>query len=242
MDRDPPSAPTSFGAAPNRRTAQKERTRALLLESTIEVVATEGLSGTTLGKVARKAGLSQGIVNFHFESKDQLLHRVLELLTEEYRSGWQAAAEHDGTPGERLRRMVTALLAPEITERRRLAAWFAYWGDAYARNIYRHIGGRVDEETSAALEALCEATASRLDAPPTESADEIARTLVAMISGHWLTKVLRPDTTSMAQSADMCLNYLRRVFPGHIPDGPVELASFAVDPDAVDPDAGDSED
>lgn len=211
----PSKAPRS-DRTPNRRAEQKERTRALLLESTIEVVAGEGLSGTTLGKVARKAGLSQGIVNFHFESKEQLLHRVLELLTEEYRDGWRAALAGGGSPGERMGRVVTALLAPEITERRRLAAWFAYWGDAYARNIYRQIGSRVDEETAVALEDLCEQMATLADPRPPEPVTEITDTLVAMISGHWLTKVLRPESTDMSRSADMCLNYLRRVFPGQI--------------------------
>lgn len=200
-----------------KRTEQKERTRQLLLESTITVVASQGLSGTTLGKVAKEAGLSQGIVNFHFKSKDQLLQRVLELLTQEYRAGWQKAIQSPGSSGERMKEVVTALLHPSITQRQRLAAWFAYWGDAYARKIYRDIGSQVDEETAQALEDLCAELVEASDVKPPESIGEITDTLVAMISGHWLTKVLRPDTTDMTQSTEACLNYLRRVFPGQIP-------------------------
>ena len=55
------------------RTEQKLLTRQKLIESTMEVIAAEGFSGVTMAKVAERAGLSRGIGNFHFQSKEQLL-------------------------------------------------------------------------------------------------------------------------------------------------------------------------
>ncbi len=43
-----------------------------------------GFSRTTLGLIAKNAGLSQGIVNFYFKSKDVLLLATLKFLAEEY--------------------------------------------------------------------------------------------------------------------------------------------------------------
>ncbi len=102
----------------SQRAEQKQRTRMRLIEATMAVVAREGLTCTTLGKVARQAGLSQGIVNFHFESKDQLLAETLTQLTEEYRSIWQDASAGAGDdPAAGLEALVRALLEPRETLR-----------------------------------------------------------------------------------------------------------------------------
>ena len=63
--------------APRPSTGSRSATRALrrqqLIQSTIESIARRGFADTTLANVAAGAGLSRGIVNFHFRSKDQLL-------------------------------------------------------------------------------------------------------------------------------------------------------------------------
>ena len=48
----------------------------------MEVIASEGLTGVTMAKVAEQAGLSRGIGNFHFQSKEQLLLETLSTLSE----------------------------------------------------------------------------------------------------------------------------------------------------------------
>ena len=203
---------------PSRRAAQKERTRQRLIEATIEVVAKDGLSGTTMGKVAKTAGLSQGIINFHFESKDLLLCQTLVFLTEEYRSSWQAALDEAGErPAAKLESFVRALLQPPLAEHDRLACWFAYWGDAYARGIYRRIGSRVDEEAFEVLEELCAELLERVGTANKKDPREVAYNLVAMITGHWLMKLLRPQEVDLGQATHSCLTYLHDVFPEAFP-------------------------
>ena len=45
----------------------------------------------TMADVAKAAGLSSGIVNFHFETKEKLLVETLKYLADEYRANWQKA-------------------------------------------------------------------------------------------------------------------------------------------------------
>ncbi len=202
----------------SRRAAQKERTRTRLIEATIEIIAKDGLCGTTVGKVARKAGLSQGIVNFHFESKDLLFHETLIFLTEEYRTIWQAALDEAGEqPAVKLESFVRALFQPPWAEHDRLACWFAYWGDAYARGIYRRIGSRVDEELSEVLEALCVGLLEQVGSANKKDPREVVSNLVAMITGHWLMKLLRPQEVDLGLAMHSCLTYLRDVFPDAFP-------------------------
>ena len=68
-----------------RRTASREARRRQLIDATMKCIARKGMSNTTLGDVAKEAGLSQGIVNLHFESKDNLLTETLRSLANEYR-------------------------------------------------------------------------------------------------------------------------------------------------------------
>ena len=70
-----------------RRLEQKRATRQRLIETTIDIIADEGLSKTTLPKVAKKAGLSRGICNFHFKTKEKLLLDTFEAVYMEIRGG-----------------------------------------------------------------------------------------------------------------------------------------------------------
>ena len=65
-----------------RRTASREERRRQLIDATMKCIASKGLSNTSIGDVAKEAGLSQGIVNLHFESKDNLLKETLVTLAD----------------------------------------------------------------------------------------------------------------------------------------------------------------
>jgi len=44
-----------------------------LMDAAIDVVGTEGLNGATIAVIAGRAGMSVGLVNHYFESKEELL-------------------------------------------------------------------------------------------------------------------------------------------------------------------------
>ena len=71
--------------------AVKEIRRKQLIDATIRAIGRYGYASTTLTHVAGEAGLSPGIVNFYFKSKDQLLMATLEQIADEYSAFWQAA-------------------------------------------------------------------------------------------------------------------------------------------------------
>ena len=53
------------------RKLSREARRSQLIEATIETLAARGYARTTLTEVAKQAGLSHGLVNFHFETKEK---------------------------------------------------------------------------------------------------------------------------------------------------------------------------
>src|SRR5512145_2068414 len=95
---------------------QQERRRALI-DATMTAIAEQGFSGLTLARVASLAGLSAGIVNFYFQSKEALLLETLKSVAEEFEQTVYAALDGaPATPAEQLRTMLLASLAPAITE------------------------------------------------------------------------------------------------------------------------------
>ena len=53
-------------------------TRAIVLDTTQQLIASEGLQALTLDRVARDAGLSKGGLLYHFSSKEQLIEALVD--------------------------------------------------------------------------------------------------------------------------------------------------------------------
>ena len=56
----------------NTRLQNKKNSNLKLISSTIKNISNKGINETTMHDVSQGAGLSHGIVNFHFKSKDLL--------------------------------------------------------------------------------------------------------------------------------------------------------------------------
>lgn len=62
------------------QTTKSEFTRGSILRAIVECLAEYGYSNLTLGQVARKAGLSKGAMQHHFESKSAAIEAALEFI------------------------------------------------------------------------------------------------------------------------------------------------------------------
>jgi AcrR family transcriptional regulator len=69
------------GTRTHRTQAERsERTRAQLLESTIECLLDLGYAGTSVNEICKHAGLSRGAQQHHFATKAELMAHALEYL------------------------------------------------------------------------------------------------------------------------------------------------------------------
>ncbi|MEM9174008.1 MAG: TetR/AcrR family transcriptional regulator [Myxococcota bacterium] len=67
------------------RPSNREARRRELLGAFARVLADHGYAGATISAVANEAGVAPGLVHHHFESKDDLLQSLLQMLTERFR-------------------------------------------------------------------------------------------------------------------------------------------------------------
>ena len=133
--------------------------RLQLIDATIRCIAQHGLSATTMQLVTREAGLSLGIANLHFQSKENLLAETLRHVTREYNDGLLAIltpenSSSDGCLADTLERLLDFQLSHGVTQRQKMAVWFAYYGEASARPIYQKICSSSDRLSMQKVEEL----------------------------------------------------------------------------------------
>ena len=82
-----------------------------MLDAAIETLASRGIQATSVKDIADAAGLSKGAVHYHFESKDELLERVLEQCCERIEARITKVFDEPGAPMDRIRRALFEMWA-----------------------------------------------------------------------------------------------------------------------------------
>jgi transcriptional repressor BetI len=209
--------PARKGEAEKRgRKASKEVRQSQLIEATIDSLAKRGYSETTMADVADGAGLSRGIVNFHFESKEKLLIATLQHMYDEYSAHWRSALQKAGDdPAEQLHALVSADFDRAICNKRKLAAWCAFWGEAKSRPTYQALSSARDAVYQTIFIDLC-ATLKQSGSYSYEP-QVMALALSAMLEGLWLRLMMGTEDTTRESALQAANEFLSAAFPNHYP-------------------------
>lgn len=105
-------------------------------------------------------------------------------------------------------------LGPSICNQRKLAVWFAFWGEVKSRPTYRHMCDQWDqlyEEVVAGLcdELIADGNYRNIDATI------VAYGLSSMINGLWLSCLISPQTWDRNNAMAAIMSYLGNAFPEH---------------------------
>lgn len=79
-------------AARNQRQIQADEARQALIEAASTLFAERGYADSSVAAIGEEAGVSRGLVNHHFGSKENLLHAVIETHLTEWEHGIVAPA------------------------------------------------------------------------------------------------------------------------------------------------------
>ncbi|TGQ67477.1 transcriptional regulator BetI [Mesorhizobium sp. M00.F.Ca.ET.186.01.1.1] len=208
---------TRKGDAEKRgRKASKEVRQLQLIEATIDSLAKRGYAETTMADVADGAGLSRGIVNFHFESKEKLLIATLQHMYDEYSAHWRTALQKAGDdPARQLQYLVWADFDRSICNKRKLAAWLAFWGEAKSRPTYQALSSSRDNYYQQVFIDLCATLKGR--GSYAYDPQVMALALSAMLEGLWLRLMMGTEDTTRETALQAANEFLSVAFPKHYP-------------------------
>ena len=166
--------------------------RRQLINATVSVIYRDGLSRLTLAKVAATAGLSAGIVNFYFKSKEQLLLDTLNALALEYETAVNKALDGEMSPEKALHRLVDSILSPGLCDHEKAAVWYAFMGESQARDGY-NAAVRAREQVIRSRIACIFGEFFEVFGKSEIEASAISRGFDAMIDSFWAECAMTPD-------------------------------------------------
>jgi TetR/AcrR family transcriptional repressor of bet genes len=196
------------------RKASREMRRQQFIEATIATLARNGFARTTLTEVAATAGLSHGLIIFHFETKESLLTETLTFLAREYRDNWtralQAAPPH---PAAQLDALIRADFLEAVCNPGRLGAWSALWGEIQSRPMYQQHGAAFDQEYADTIERLCAAIIAEGNYP--FDADAVARVIRVTLEGLWFDLMTTTEPYRTDDALGSMFQLAMAFFPAH---------------------------
>jgi|EndMetStandDraft_4_1072995.scaffolds.fasta_scaffold316751_2 AcrR family transcriptional regulator len=201
-------------SVPQPRKASRETRRQQFIDATIATLARHGFARTTLTEVAAVAGLSHGLIIFHFQTKEKLLTETLIFLAREYRDNWvQALAAAPARPAAQLEAMIRADFVETLCNPERLAAWSALWGEAQSRPMYQEHCADLDLEYAETIENLCGQIIAEGSYP--FDTDAVARVVRVALEGLWFDLMTSPQPYPIEAALRSMFQLAMAFFPKH---------------------------
>jgi betaine-aldehyde dehydrogenase len=193
----------------------EEPRRSQFIEVTIDSLAEVGFMGTTLARIAGRAGVSPGLVAHYFGDKDGLLDAAFRSLARRVGDQVRARLRNIATPRARIQAIIDANLAPEEFDRRTGTAWLAFWGQVLQVPSLRRVQSVYQRRTLTNLKSSLKTLV------PPEEAQSLAAMIAAMIDGVWLRAALSGWREADSASARALLTEFvdRRLNAGHASGG-----------------------
>ena len=182
----------------SRDVPAKER-QERILDAVLALLAQGGISTVSMRAVAREAGVSLGLVNYHYEDKTSLIRAALHRIEEQDVA--LVAADPDLEPEERLRAALARVAAPEFLTTEYLSLRLQLWSLAQAHEDFEQINTAAQKRYRTGLAGLIRASRPSLSRG---ECDRRAADIDVVQNGLWLTALLGLDRASVARSVGRC--------------------------------------
>jgi TetR/AcrR family transcriptional repressor of bet genes len=151
-----------------------------LVEAAYLTFLEHGLSGMTMARIGERAGMSHGIVNYYFKTKDELLSAVVRkanfIIMREVARRLRRAA----SPRERVSAVIAGNFPSELFTREVARAWVSYYAVLGYKPEFERLQIAVDQRVASNLHHALR----QLTSP--ERARDIANGVAVLIDGIWL--------------------------------------------------------
>jgi len=197
----------------NTRLENKKTSNIKLINSAIKSISKRGINETTMSNVSQGAGLSQGIVNFHFKSKELLFIETLRYISNEYLAAFQHRLKSAGNdPRKKIIAIIKNDFDKKICNRDKIAVWYTFLSEVKFKPVYLQICKERDEYYSEIVRSIFVELINK-DKNKKLSAKKITTSLLALTMGLWLDQLVDSDIFNRNEAKEICLNFVKNIFP-----------------------------
>jgi len=195
------------------RPQNTDERRAEIVAGLMLAMAEHGYAGATVAKIAKAAGLSPGLIHYHFQSKGEILLALVDDLALGLFARIARKSAGARTPKERLFALLDALVATgDDADARAVAAWVVVSAEALRDD---EVNAAWRTATSGIIDALAAAAADVLGKKRTSKrARLIALALFSSVQGAYQLAAAAPDLLPSGSFAPL----LRTMAEGLIDD------------------------
>lgn len=178
--------------------------RQQLIEATLQAVDQVGMADASIGRIAKMAGVSNGIISHYFQDKNGLIFATMSYLLKELstKAAERRRALTCNSPRAHLQAIIEANFDASQVNNAAMKTWLAFWA-ASMHQASLHRLQRVNDHRL--YSNLCSQFRRALPLPQARSS---ARGLAALIDGLWLRGALSGDTFDTAQAQRIALEYV----------------------------------
>jgi len=197
------------GVAPIRRTT--------IVRATIRCLARDGYTGLTMKKVAREAGVSQGILHYYFADKRAILVAALETVTADLDRRVAAAQARGGKDAKaRLQALVAACLRLAVEERTFWIVFVEFWGEMMHDRRLREINAALYERMRRLIGAVV-VQGVRAGAFRRTDGRRAAAMILGLVDGVSLQLAFDSTAFSVAEATRFCSDAVMRYLAREVP-------------------------
>lgn len=168
-----------------------------LVEAAYQTFLDHGMKGMTMARIGERAGMSHGIVNYYFKTKDDLLSAVVRKANFEIMGLASEGLRRAKSPRERVSAVIRANFSGGLFTREVARAWASYYAMIGDHPEFSRMQKMVDRRLSSnlvhALKCLTDA----------RTAQDIAGCIVVLIDGLWLRRAMSEDAPDAMTSISL---------------------------------------
>lgn len=185
--------------------------RRQLIQATMEAIDEAGLADTTVVRIARRAGVSAGIISHYFGGKDGLLEATMRQILSDLGEAvaMRRKALPEQSPRDHLRAIIDGNFDRSQVSQSVMKTWLAFWASSMHRPHLQRLQ-RVNDRRL--YSNLCHQFRHCM---PKAEARYAARGLAAMIDGLWLRGALAPEGLDVDRARALAYDYLDEQLERH---------------------------
>ncbi|WP_297196416.1 transcriptional regulator BetI [uncultured Pluralibacter sp.] len=183
-----------------------------LIDATLDAINEVGLHDTTIAQIARRAGVSTGIIGHYFRDKNGLLEATMRDITSQLRQAILTRLR--ALEGASAKIRLEAIVAGNFDETQIHSAAMKAWLDFWASSMHQPALYRLQQLSNRRLQSTITVEFRRVLGR--DAARDAAYGLVALIDGLWLRGALSGEPFDPHRAEALANRYIGQHLPENL--------------------------